>query len=217
MNLLQIESRLASDHKTRSQLQEALGRASFDLVDGTLKSIVICFREMTRIDHAGLHAEATQLENACFEMASVLLQHFDACGLTTALGRASVHAHDFSLVVNTSSMVFDHMFLVERMAIPNNKVVSFWKMADRRRQQTIDMMSKSGFKLQSMLLHKRKVADELTPEWAHLSRIWVGIAGVCLIGANVLAEIFTAGIATPLLVASGLAGGAGIADGILDS
>jgi hypothetical protein len=216
MNLAHIESKLRSDRDLQRELQQAFDTASLDVLDAGLRSLSLCFREMTRIDHLGHHAEADRLEAACFDMAAALLGHIDRCGITKAIGRASSLVRDFSYVENRSAMFFDHMVLVDGMGIPSGKVDAFWTMVDQRRGRTIDMLATPGFELASLLHRKRKVADESMPEWAHLMRPWVLLGGVALGAANIAGAIGTLGIGTPLCAASGVAAGAGIADGIFD-
>jgi hypothetical protein len=215
MNLTDIESKLKADRSLHEAVERALKSASPELLEGGLNAFTTCFRELTRIDHSGRHAEAAQLEAACFEIGAVMLRHIDQCGITAALGRGAGLVRDFSFVQNRSSMVFDHMLLVERMAIPTGKVDSFWRMADERRAQALDMMGAPDFRFESLLHRKRKTAEQV-PEWAHLMRPWVLLGGIGLGAGNIAAAVFSAGVATPLLFASGATAVIGIADGVYD-
>jgi hypothetical protein len=215
MNLTDIESKLKSDRSLHEALERAVKNASRDVLEGGLHAFTTCFRELTRIDHAGRHAEAAQLEAACFEIGAVLLRHVDECGITTAIGRAAGLLREFSFVENRSSLLYDHMILVEQMGVPSSKVDAFWRMVDERRGRTIDMMAAPDFRFGSLLHRQRKTAEQV-PEWAHLMRPWVLLGGIALGVGNAAACIFTAGVGTPVAIASGVGAGAGIVDGIID-
>jgi hypothetical protein len=215
MNLTDIESKLKSDRSLHEALERAMKNASREVLEGGLHAFTVCFRELTRIDHSGRHAEAAQLEAACFEIGAVMLRHVDECGITAALGRAVGLVRDFSFVQNRSSMFYDHMVLVQQMAVPTAKVESFWRMVDERRAQTVDMMAAPDFRFEALLHRKRKTAEQV-PEWAHLMRPWVLLGGIALGAANIAGAVGTLGIGTPLCAASGVAAGAGIVDGIID-
>jgi hypothetical protein len=215
MDMTNLALQLKEDRQVRTGLEECTGLVSFELLDGLGRSLAICFREMTKLDHSGREKQADTLENVCLELSEAVLNHLDESGIVEAIGKAGSHLKDFSFASNINALYFDHAILTDGLGVPNSKAVHYWHMVDRRKADTVAMMAKSGFKLASLLKKKRKRADDV-PEWAHLLRPWVLLGGVALGVGNAAAAIASAGVATPLLIASGVAAGAGIADGILD-
>lgn len=215
MNLVTVEQRLHGDAAGLRHLHHCARSASLPLLQGAGSALQLTFREMNRIDHLGHHAEADAMEAACLTLAGVLVNHMDECGFTAAIGKTAHHMHDFAFAGNVSAMMFDHMMLVEKLAIPSAKIVPFWAMVDRRRDATIRMFAQDGFRLAPLLARRRKTAAEV-PDWAHLLRPWVLLSGVLLGAGNVAAEVLTAGIGTGLAIACGVTAGAAIIDGVAD-